>query len=205
MRLFEYIEDQGNRGRYSFEFRRTANAKTREKFDTGAGKGKELLFHVRRNLSDHLFIDTFLDQDFVDRYNLFVAGRRLNRQRMVWEYYVKSRSADEYRRMVAEELYHPPHVTIDQERNGDDVLYLVHHFEGRPLVTDFINNTMLGLEFLWGGPVKLETHEAVWKARGGREYPGSRPPDEEDQDELQLAWRKVIYTMRDRTLSKQTV
>lgn len=205
MRLFEYIEDQGNRGRYSFDFRRLAGIEEREKFDAKAGEGQKLVFQVRRNLSDHLFLDTFLDQDFMDRYDLFVAGRRLNQQRMVWEYYIKSRSAEEYRRMVAEELYHPPHITIDEDRGGSEVLYLIHHFEGKPLVTDFISNTMLGLEFLWGGPVKLETHEAVWKARGGREYPGARPPDEENQDELQLTWRKVIYTMRDRTLSKQTM
>ena len=50
--------------------------------------------------------------------------------------------------------------------NGN--LYLVHHFEGKPLVRDFINNTMLGIEYLWGAPVQLETVRPVDAAFFGK-------------------------------------
>jgi len=204
MRLFEYIEDLGNRGRYSMEYRQMLDAHARKEFDTGLGTGRDLIFHVRRNLSDHLFIDSFVDQDFVDRYNLFVAGRRLNNERMVWEYYVKSRGAEQVREMFDDALYHPPYITIDESMQDDNTLYLVHHFEGKQLVTDYIANTMLGIEYLWGGQVKLETNEAVWKSPGGRTYRGSRPQSEESED-LELSWRRVVYTMRDRKLTKATL
>ncbi|MBD3241178.1 MAG: SpoVR family protein [Chitinivibrionales bacterium] len=205
MRLFDYIEDLGNRGRYSFEFRRMLLHEEREKFDGNAGRGEELMFHIRRNFCDGLFLDTFLDQDFVDRHDLFVAGRRLVPERMVWEYYVKSRSAEEFRRMIADDLYHPPYLTIDESKNDNNTLYLVHHFEGKQLVTDYIANTMLGLEYLWGGPIRLETSEAVWRGPGGRVYHGTQPQAETNREELELSWRRVLYTMKDRKLTRKNL
>ncbi|MBD3315755.1 MAG: SpoVR family protein, partial [Chitinivibrionales bacterium] len=51
MRLFEYIEDLGNKGRRSFDYLRLADAHERKQFDSGVGKGEELIFDVRRQLS----------------------------------------------------------------------------------------------------------------------------------------------------------
>ena len=70
----------------------------RERFVSGEGGGKEAIFRIREDMCDFTFINTFVDQDFVNRYRLFVAGKRLNKERMVWEYYVKSRRAADYRR-----------------------------------------------------------------------------------------------------------
>ena len=163
MRLFYFLEDLADRGRYSIEFRRLADALGRERFDRESehGSGRDFIFAVRENFCDFMFINTFVDQDFVTRNNLFVAGRRINRQKMVWEYYVKSRKAEDYRQMLIDSLYHPPHIEIDPDKSTDGRLYLVHHFEGKPLVTDFIANTMMGIEYLWGAPVMLDTHEVV--------------------------------------------
>ena len=111
-----------------------------------------------------MLINTFLDQDFINRHRLFVAGKRLNNAKMVWEYYVKSRNAEDYRRMLKNSLYHPPHIDIDPDKSQNGSLYLMHHFEGKPLVTDFIANTLLGIEYLWGGKVELETSEVVAQA-----------------------------------------
>ena len=44
-----------------------------------AGTGLRHVFEVRENFSDFMFINTFVDQDFIDRHRLFVVGRRLNR------------------------------------------------------------------------------------------------------------------------------
>jgi stage V sporulation protein R len=197
MRLFYFIEDLGNKGKYATRFRKLLDADQRERFDAHEAKGQEFIFKVRENLCDFTFINTFVDQDFVNHNKLFVAGKRLNRDRMVWEFYVKSRKAEDYRQMLLNGLYHPPHITIDGKKRDGNVLYLVHHFEGKPLVKDFVANTLLGIEFLWGGPVKLETSEviATQGAVSQQEEPG--PAD--------IRWERVVYTMKGRKLAREVI
>lgn len=59
---------------------------------------------------------------------------------------------------------------------------------------DFIENTLMGIEYLWGGPVKLETSEV-----------GLPPPDEAvkpPERQQKIHWRRYVYTMEDRKLSR---
>ncbi len=205
LRLFYHIEKMGDTGRYSMDYMRLLDSRTRERYDTGALNGQDFIFDVRKQLCDSLFVDTFVNQDFVNTYKLFVAGKRLNRQRMVWEYYVKSRRAEDYRAMIHDSLYHPPHITIDQTKNSGNKLYLVHHFEEKPLVREYIANTMMGIEYLWGGPVQLETSEVVSVSPGGQARNGPAPAHERDEDNLKIEWRRVLYTMKDRKLSKRSL
>ena len=65
LRLFYHIRDLTDKGKYSLEFRKLKDTHLRNKFDTDAGTGKEFIFKLRENLNDFLFINTFLDQDFV--------------------------------------------------------------------------------------------------------------------------------------------
>jgi stage V sporulation protein R len=203
MRLFEYIEELADKGKLTYQFQKIADDHTRKVYDAGTGLGKAFIFHLRENFSDFLFINTFLDQDFLTRHNLFVAGRRLNRDRMVWEYYVKSRKAKDYRQMVLDSLYHPPKIQVDKEKSSDGHLYLDHLFEGKPLYKDFIPNTMMGIEFLWGKPVKLETTEVVEKPNVQRPLFGAAPPMEETKKEYQF--QRVLYTMENKKISKKVL
>ncbi len=207
LRLFYYIEQLTDKGRYSIEFRRLLNAEVRKQFDAQTGQGKDFLFKLRENFNDFMFINTFVDQDFIDQYKLFVAGRRLNEQRGVWEYYVKSRSAGSYRQMLLDTLYHPPCIEIDQTKSENSELYLVHRFEGKPLVKEFISNTMLGIEYLWGTPVKLETSEVVpaEPSQARLPIPGLTMPLEDDRPTQEIKWQRVRYTMKDRKLSKENI
>jgi stage V sporulation protein R len=192
MRIFQQIEDSAERGKYTFAFNKILNAKQREDYDEATGKGIEYLFHVREHFSDFMFVNKFIDQDFVNRHKLFVVGKRLNQDRMVWEYFVKSRKAEDYREMITDILYHPPQISIDREKSDDRTLYLAHRFEEKPLVGEFIPNTMLGIEFLWGGKVHLETSEVV-PSHSSEHEAGNKQP---------VSWRRVLYTMENRTLLK---
>ena len=198
MRLLYHIEESAEKGKYSFDFRRLADAETRKNFDSHTGQGRDSIFQVRENFCDFTFLNTFVEQDFVSKYKLFVAGRRLNQQRMVWEYYVKSRSAQDYKQMLLDALYHPPYIEVLQENSLKRRLYLYHHFEGKPLVTEFISNTMLGIEYLWGGPVQLETSEvaSISKPAGGQDQ-------EQKEQKPEVTWQRVVYTMEKRKLSKK--
>jgi stage V sporulation protein R len=204
MRMFYWIEEAANKGRYSQEFLALLDAHQRKVFDQSQGNGQEYIFRVRENMNDFLFINTFIEQDFVDANKLFVADRVLDEQRMVWQWYIKSRRAADYKKMVKEALYHPPHIAVDQERTGQDGLYLVHHFEGKPLVKEFILNTLLGIEYLWGGKVALETTEvkAIKKQDPQPTLPGMSPPASDEGTEPEIEWQRVRYTMKERKLSK---
>jgi stage V sporulation protein R len=202
MRLFSHIEEGAEKGKLSAEFHRIQDAGLREKFDVGTGKGQETIFDVRENLCDFTFINAFVDQDFINRHRLFVAGKRMDRSRMVWEYFVESRKAEAYKKMLLDTLYHPPYIEIDPDKTSEGVLFLNHHFEGKPLVKEFIADTMMGIEYLWGGPVMLETSEvaAVAPSRNLQVPPSAAAEEEEKGPRVE--WRRVLFTMENRKLSK---
>jgi len=207
MRLFQYIEDLGDKGKYDMEFRKIHDADERKKYDKDIGKGKGFIFKIRDDFCDFMFINTFVDQDFVSQNNLFVAGRRLNPGKMVWEYYVKSRKAEDYRQMLINSLYHPPHIEVDEKKCNDHTLYLVHHFEEKPLVKEFISNTMMGIEYLWGGPVQLETNEVVSvpMSQDTGMTSSFSTPQKQEVKEQELKWERVLYTMENRKISKKVI
>jgi stage V sporulation protein R len=207
MRLFYYIEEMADKGKFSYEFQRLMDINRRDKYNAATGQGRKFVFKIRENFCDSMFVHTFLDQDFVRRYDLFVAGKRLNKDRRVWEYFVKSRNAEDFRRMIEDNLYHPPHIGIDHDKGIDNTLYLVHHFEGKPLVKEFISNTMMGIEYLWGGPVQLETSEvvSVSPAQAQKDSSTSSTLKQEILEEQEIKWQRVVYTMKDRKLSRQTI
>ena len=207
MRMFQYLADQGDAGRHSKEYRKLTDAWERKQYDRKTGGGLNLLFNVRENLNDFLFINTFVDQDFVDRFRLFVAGRRLNQAKGVWEIYVQSRSAEDYRAMLLDNLYHPPYIEVDRAKTGNGALCLVHRFEGKPLVREFIANTMLGIEYLWGKPVQLETSEVVPAppAPSAASLPGVQKPLSEERRQREMKWQRVRYTLHDRKLTREVL
>ena len=202
MRLFHEIEEMADKGRYDYEFQRLLDAEARENFDADTRQGRAFIFAVRQNYCDAMFVHSFLTQEFINRYNLFVAGKRLNKRKMVWEYYIKSRDAGEYRKMVQDSLYHPPHITVKNDNGNKPELYLVHHFEGKPLVNEFIANTMMGIEYLWGKPVKLETSEVVSQTS---QQPDGSVGGVSAKDTSEVVWRRVVYTMENRKLSRQVI
>lgn len=163
--LYEFIKDMARRGKLSYAFQLIKNADERKRYDLQLGEeyGKKVLFEMRNNFNDRMLVNFLSDedfQDFVNRYNLLVAGIRINPHK--WGYadvYIKSRSGRDYRDMLNQYLYHPPHIAISEDKVKDGDLYLDHIFEGRSLVTEHIREVLTGLSYLWNGQVKLETTE----------------------------------------------
>ena len=80
-------------------------------------------------------------------------------------------------------------------------------FEEKPLVKEFITNTMMGIEYLWGGPVQLETSEVVSLSPPQMYdvFTGNMPVSAEEDLEPEVQWQRVLYTMKDRKLSRETI
>ncbi len=193
LRLIQYVEELANKGKLQYYFQKHYGIEYRDEFDQNTGKGREAIFALRSNFSDFMLINTFVDQDFVDMHDLFTVGQRLNEQRGTIEYYIKSRKAEDYKQMLLDSLYHPPVIEVNLEKTNEKTLYLKHKFEGKQLVKQYVPEVLIGLEYLWGSEVKLETTEIVV----------SRPPKPEEKPKYEL--REVIYHIKDRKTTKKAL
>lgn len=191
LRLIQYVEDLANKGKMTFEYQKLTGADERASFDKNLGKGNEAIFDLRRYFSDFTLINTFVDQDFVDLHNLFVVGQRLDERRGVVQYYIKSKKAEDYKKMLIDSLYHPPRVFVDVNKTNDSVLRLEHIFEEKQLYKSYIQDTMMGISYMWGGDVELKTTEIVVK----------KPKSDGEQSEVE--YRPVLYTYKDKQLTKK--
>lgn len=209
MRLFQHLVDMEDRGCYSLDYLLLKDEVGKKKFNTKKNSGADYILKVREDFNDYTFVNTFIDQEFVNKHNLFVAGKRFNNQRMTWQYYIKSKRAQDYKQMVIDTLYHPPEINVVADKCQDGILYLNHLFEDKPLKTDWIDNTMVGIEYLWGGPVHLETSEPVaqGQAKSGNYAnfwdPASAKGKEEPPKEI--TWKRMLYVMENRKLHKREV
>jgi stage V sporulation protein R len=191
MRLFQYLEERADKGKTGLEYFQTTNRDQRRSFDRATGKGRDYIFHIRENYCDSMFINSFLDQDFIDLHRLFVVGKRMNKEKMTWQYYVRSRKAVDYKQMVADSLYHPPRLEVNA--TDTNILVLNHIFEGKPLVRDFISGVMLAVEFLWGGEVHLFTSDPI-PVKVDQE---DEPQGKEEKPKRTTSWRRFRYAVKE--------
>jgi len=208
MRLIQHIQDMEDKGCYSFDYMFLKDEFGRKNYDREKKSGDAFILKIRENFNDFTFINTFVDQEFVDRHGLFVAGKRLNKDKMAWEYYIQSKKAQDYKQMIIDTLYHPPEIHVDKSFCKDGVLYLNHTFENKPLKIDYIENTMKGIEYLWGGPVHLETSEPAAPVPAGINQstfwdPSSQKTAEKKPDPVK--WKRILYMMENRKLQKREV
>lgn len=197
LRLFKYIEEKSNKGKFSYEFEKLKDSEQRDNYDQQKSSGLETILNVREEFCDFTFLNNFIDQEFVTKNKLFVTGRRLNQSKMTWEYYIKSKKYQDYLKMMNESLYHPPNIEIAPDKGKDGSLYLNHAFEGKPLVQDYIKNTLFGISYLWGDTVQLETSEV-------ESIPPMEGPDDEI-DETDIEWKRVVYKMEEKELTKEAI
>lgn len=207
MHLWEFIEELAGKGKLSRSFQMLQDSEARSNFDQKLGQayGQKVLFEARRNLNDFLLVNFLSDedfQDFIDKYNLFVAGLRPSRHRWGFaEVYIKSRSGKDYRKMLNRALYHPPHVLISEEKAKNGELYLDHVFEGRQLVAKYIGPVLIGLAYLSGTRVRLETTE--FEVGPGRKHFLYMP--HVDDEEPQYRKLRVLYTCEDKKIIRNVL
>lgn len=203
--LFEFIEDLARKGKLSPKYQLIKNMEERKDYNRQLGNayGKQVLFEARKYLNDERLINFLSDedfQDFVNKYRLFIVGIRPHRQK--WdkaEVYIKSKSGKDYRELLNKYLYHPPHIIIKEDMTSDDVLYLEHVYEGRSLVTKHIQSALIGLEFLSGKQVSLETTEYEEVHADYRDW------RELGLDDSKYKIVRVLYTCKNRNIKRLVI
>lgn len=193
LRLIQYVEELADKGKLNYEFQKIESIEARENFDRKTGEGKKAIFNLRKYFSDFSLLNIFITQEFVDKHDLFVVGLKPDFEKKTVQYYVKSRRAEDYKNMILNALYHPPFITVDTDRTTEKLLFLVHHFEGKQLIKEFVPDVLVGIEFLWGGEVQLETIEIlIDKPQSPSEKPKYRR-------------QKVLWICKDKKVTKKNL
>ena len=173
-KLFLYLEEKWNKGRFGREWEQCTNMAKRKNWDTKAGLGHGKVFEVREVHNDLTAIQQFIDQEFVDEYELFV-WERFPTHDGGWEYRIKTRDAKEIKKLLMQRYSNggrPDIRLADPNHAGKGIFLLEHQFDGRILARRYAQATMACLWNLWnnGGvaskrPVAISTQD-----KDGREF-----------------------------------
>lgn len=193
LRLIQYVEELADKGKLNYEFQKIESIEERENYNRKTGEGKKAIFNLRKYFSDFTLLNIFITQEFVDKHDLFVVGIKPNFEKQTVQYYVKSRKAEDYKKMILDSLYHPPYIIVDLNKTNEKLLYLVHQFEGKQLIKEFVPDVLVGIEYLWGGEVQLETTEILME----RPQSPNEPPTFRRQ--------RVLWVCKDRKVSRRNV
>ncbi len=154
--LLRYIKQRWDKGQFGIDWVNSQDPRERAAWDTGAMKGKEKLFEVRKIHNDITFIDTFLDEDFCHEHKMFLYDydRRTN------QYVISSRNFREVKKSLLDQLtnFGQPIIKVEDgnyKNRGELLLHHVHN--GSDLKHDFTLECLRNLHHLWKRPVHLQT------------------------------------------------
>lgn len=157
LELWRDIEQRWNRGQFGPEWEECDSYERRMHWDTGAMKGRERIFEVRRLYNDVTFIDTFLTPDFCDRAQLFVYKWNERAHR----YEISDREFHSIKQQLLFQLTNHGQPIISVEDGNYDnrrELLLRHDHQGIDLDLGYARDTLRNLQKIWGRPVNLRTH-----------------------------------------------
>jgi stage V sporulation protein R len=155
--LWRDIEERWDRGRHGADWESCDDYAARRDWDTGARKGREKIFEIRRHYNDVTFIDEFLTADFVRRHGLFTYEY----DRRSGQYLISDRdfhAVKEKLLFMLTNFGQPTIELVDANFLNRRELLLVHRYEGVPLKLDQARETLENLQHLWKRPVNLETY-----------------------------------------------
>jgi stage V sporulation protein R len=154
--LFRDIEDRWNRGCFGREFEECDDYVAKQKWNTGAGVGRQKIFEVRRIHNDLTFIDEFLTLDFCRQHRLFSFG--YNKETGYYE--IESREFEKVKQQLLFNLTNLGRPIIEV-RDGNfknrGELFLAHKFNGPELKVEHARDTLANLYQIWKRPIHVET------------------------------------------------
>ncbi len=156
LELFRDIEERWNKGRHGADWEACDDFEARKRWDTGAMKGREKIFEVRRLYNDVTFIDEFLTPEFVRKHGLFTYEY----DRASGQYVISDRDFGAVKEKLLFSLTNfgqPTIEVVDANFLNRGELVLAHRYEGVPLKVDQALETLENVQHIWKRPVHIET------------------------------------------------
>ncbi len=153
--LFRDIFERWNTGRFGKEYEECDSLERRRNWNRELNQGKEKIFEVRRVHNDVTFIDEFLTEDFVERYELYHYRHDPATQRMV----AVNRDFQRIKQQLLFQLtnHGQPYIyVVDGNYANRGELYLAHKHLGVDIEIKYANECLLNLSRLWRRPVHLQ-------------------------------------------------
>jgi len=154
--LFRDIEDRWNKGRFGKEFDECDDMVAKSKWDKGLGLGRSKIFEVRKIYNDVTFIDTFLTQEFCERFKLFAFDYNKSSN----NYEISSRAFKQVKEkfLFALTNFGQPFIEVCDANYGNrSELLLRHKHEGVDLKVDYAKEVLKNLFQIWKRPASIET------------------------------------------------
>lgn len=156
VKLWRHIEERWDKGRFGKAWLDCDDPYEQDRWDTGAGLGRQKLFEVRATHNDVSFLDAFLTEDFVRAHGIFTtrfddaSGRWIVDKTEFRD--VKRRSLE----MLA--TRGSPRILVhDANAYNRGELLLTHPHEGLDIQLDHAAEVLGNLAALWTRPVHLQT------------------------------------------------
>ena len=156
LELFKDIEDRWNKGMFGKEWDECNDFRVKKNWDKKTGLGRQKIFEVRKLHSDVTFIDTFLTQEFAEKFKLFVFEE--NKKTGQWE--IASREFKKIKDKLLFQLtnFGQPFISVhDANFKNRSELLLAHRHEGFDLKVSEAHRTLESVFKIWRRTVNIKT------------------------------------------------
>jgi len=154
--LFNDIKERWDKGRHGREWEHCEMMDKKRKWNNNQNRGREKIFEVREFYHDYTFINEFFTQDFCEKYEFFEYG--LDREKN--EYVITSRDHENIKRKLLKRHENGGRPIINLEnlkyKGGNEIL-LRHQFDGLPLDSKYVENTLKMFYKIVHRPVNIKT------------------------------------------------
>jgi len=159
--LLEHVRRYWDKGRFGPEYDQCTDPKKRERWDTGAMKGKEKIFEVSARYSDRMAVEELFSDDFIHDQELYIykAEEQPNGDVV---YTIVTRDPNKIRQAFkgSYTLYNIPSIAVtDGEYNDRGELYMHHYYNGQELHPTYREGALAQIGYLWRKPVHIQSVE----------------------------------------------
>lgn len=160
--LYEYIEVLYNKGRFGKEYETCTDPLKKERWDTGAMKGKEKIFEVSAQYSDRKAVEDFFTDEFIRDIELYLyTAEQDETGEITYKIATKDPAVIRHVFKSAFTLYDIPTISVQNGNYNDHgELYLRHHYDKhakRELLPHYRDGAIAQIGYLWRRPVHIET------------------------------------------------
>ncbi len=158
LELWLDIEERWNKGRHGLDYETCDDWGRKETWDTAEGRGREMIFRVRRAYNDVTFISEFLTEEVCHKNQMFVY--RWNPQTQRKE--IATRDFGAVKQQLLHQLANggaPVIEVVDSNFENRGELMLVHRWDGQDLRPDYAQATLRNIQAVWRRAVRLHTQK----------------------------------------------